>query len=230
MSLRVESLASVPFASKNRIWIRSGSRSEIFTGLYEHDTGVDSNIRPLGRSTIAEALQADGYRTSLTGKYLNGESCDPHPGWDNWDCYSIDMDADPYVDPVINENGTEVQETGYSTDILAQFAAGFIQSTPADQPFFEVYTPISPHLPADDPRCASDPVDPYRPPSYDEDTLSDGKPAFIARGPMSSTEAAEVDLEYHDMSTAVECLDNSMDSILHNRAGIWRGDHIAAAG
>ena len=31
MSLRVVSLTSVPFDSKNMIWIRSGSRSEIFT-------------------------------------------------------------------------------------------------------------------------------------------------------------------------------------------------------
>jgi len=190
------------------------SRSEILTGLYEHHTGVDSNMVPLNRPTIAEALQDAGYRTSLTGKYLNGDTCGPHPGWDNWICTSFALNPDPYVDPYLNENGTLVHERGYATDILGQFAADFIQSTPADQPFFEMYTPISPHLPADDPRCASNPVDPYRPPSYDEDTQTDGKPAYIQRGPLSDGEKGTIDQAFTAMTQSVECLDPAMGTIL----------------
>ena len=56
------------------------------------------------------------------------------------------------VNPCINEDGTWTQFDGYQTDILADRVVEFIQSTPADQPFFAMYTPTTPHMPADDPR------------------------------------------------------------------------------
>jgi len=190
------------------------SRSEILTGLYEHHTGVDDNDVSLSRPTIVEALHEAGYRTSLTGKYLNHEPCDRRAEFDQWVCYSFEMDPDPYVDPILNVDGTQVQETGYSTDILAQFTADFIQGTPADQPFFAMYTPISPHLPADDPRCAGLPVERQLPPSYDEDTQTDGKPAYVQRGPLSDREQTVIGGEFKRMTQAVECLDPGMQTIL----------------
>ncbi len=59
------------------------SRSTIFTGLYPHDTHVESNVPPtggyqkfqsenLGPRSYSVALQSSGYATSMLGKYLNG--------------------------------------------------------------------------------------------------------------------------------------------------------------
>lgn len=65
------------------------SRAEMFTGLYEHHTNVDSNMVPLLRPTVAMALHDAGYRTMMAGKYLNSwASCAPRPEFDRWSCVS----------------------------------------------------------------------------------------------------------------------------------------------
>jgi N-acetylglucosamine-6-sulfatase len=59
------------------------SRASILTGRYPHDTRVFDNSPPEGgysvfrergeeQETFALALQREGYRTALMGKYLNG--------------------------------------------------------------------------------------------------------------------------------------------------------------
>src|SRR5690242_3963452 len=59
------------------------SRSSIFSGRFPHDTGVFTNGGDDGgfayfhghgeeSDTFATALQAQGYRTAMMGKYLNG--------------------------------------------------------------------------------------------------------------------------------------------------------------
>jgi arylsulfatase A-like enzyme len=190
------------------------SRSEILTGLWEHDTGVDANSVGLDRPTIVQALHDVGYRTSITGKYLNSWPCDPRPEFDQWVCSASGRGNYTYVDPLLNINGTWTQASGYTTDILASYTTSFIQSTPSDQPFFAMYTPTSPHLPASDPRCAGDPVDPYRPPNWDEDTIADGKPAYLQRGPLSPAEIDDVDADHQKMTNAARCLDPAMETVL----------------
>ena len=56
------------------------------------------------------------------------------------------------LNPWINEDGEWQRRNGYQTDILAEDVVEFIDDTPADRPFFAMYAPTSPHLPADDPR------------------------------------------------------------------------------
>src|SRR4029077_5400901 len=60
------------------------SRSQILTGLYGTHTGVDQNTVQLHRPTIVQSLHSIGYRTSLTGKYLNSMPCDPRPEFDQF--------------------------------------------------------------------------------------------------------------------------------------------------
>jgi arylsulfatase A-like enzyme len=189
------------------------SRSQIMTGLFGWHTGVDGNRIPLDRPTIVGALQDLGYRTGLAGKYLNSMPCDPVPQFDDWHCVGHPPSSYHLVNPYMNDNGTWVQHTGYTTDLLADDVVDFIQGTPAGQPWFEMYTPTSPHAPADDPRC-TDPVTPYRPPSYDEDTIGDGKPLYVQRGPLTRTDKTQFDLVHTAMSRAVQCLDGSMGTIL----------------
>jgi arylsulfatase A-like enzyme len=191
------------------------ARTQIMTGLYGTHNGVDTNRTLLTRPTIIQALHDLGYHTSLTGKYLNGQSCDPIPEFDQWVCASMPP-ASGYSlkDPDLDVNGVVQHFTGYSPDILADFTADFIRSTPADQPFFAMYTPTTPHLPADDPRCDDLAVAPFRPPAFDEDTEANGKPAYLHRGPYTAAEIEEIDDTFTRMTRAVACLDPAVGTIL----------------
>src|SRR5439155_10371064 len=117
-------------------------------------------------------------------------------------------------DPTLNVNGDWVSFTGYQTDILADYTVDFIDSTPQDQPFFAMYTPTSPHLPANDDRCSAIPVTSHRPPSYDEATETDGKPMYVARPPLGRLEKTQIDAGYKLMTRAVPCLDTSIGTLL----------------
>jgi N-acetylglucosamine-6-sulfatase len=70
------------------------SRTTILTGLYAHDSGVWANEGTYGGwprflsqgwpgQTIADRLQAAGYRTGLFGKFLNDWDGTIPPGWDD---------------------------------------------------------------------------------------------------------------------------------------------------
>ncbi|CAN5123253.1 hypothetical protein BH20ACT24_BH20ACT24_07910 [soil metagenome] len=186
------------------------SRAEILTGLYEHHTGVDQNNMKLTRPNIVEGLSDLGYRTLLAGKYLQAEDCEPTPEYDTWVCSNFQ----PYEDPLLNVNGEWIQFQGYTTDILADFTVDFIATTPPNQPFFAMYSPKSPHLPGNDDRCDDLPVEPFRPPSFDEDTEASGKPQHMRRPPLTSEEIADIDKDHERMTQAVQCLDPAVGTIL----------------
>ncbi|MGZ5298193.1 MAG: sulfatase-like hydrolase/transferase [Actinomycetota bacterium] len=192
------------------------SRAQILTGLFEHHTGVDANAVPLDRPTIAEGLHDVGYRTMLAGKYLNSwETCGPRPEFDRWACVGAPAPSTySSLNPWINEDGEWQRRSGYQTDILADDVADFIGSTPEDQPFFAMYTPTTPHLPADDPRYDSLSVSPPHGPSFDQDTLTAKSPLYARRGPLTSNEIHDADERFTKMSHAVRSLDDGVGHIL----------------
>jgi len=187
------------------------SRSEILTGLYEHHTGVDENTVPLTRPTIVQALHDHGYRTMLAGKYLNSWPCARRPEFDQWYCTD---EQSSLVNPIINVNGTWINFTGYTSQILANDVSAFINSTPATVPFFAMFTPKSPHLPADDPRYDSMNVDPIRDPAYNQDTRNGLMPQFMQRGPLTQAEADSIDANHVNMAQSVRALDDDVSTIL----------------
>ena len=191
------------------------SRSEILTGLTEHHTGVDDNNVPLNRPTIVEALHDLGYRTMLSGKYLNSLPCDPRPEFDRWVCQFQNNDNGlSLVDPTLNVDGTErivhgihdADRGGLRFGLHPVHAGGpaVLRDVHADEP----------HLPANDPRYADMPVAPYRPPNFDEDTIAGGKPFYMRRPPMPTDEIARNDRRFEAMSRAVRALDDDMGRIL----------------
>src|SRR5206468_3135504 len=86
--------------------------------------------------------------------------------------------------------------------------------TPADVPFFVMYTPTTPHLPADDDRCYGIPVAPFRGPAFDEPTKTDGKPLYIAQPALSNQTIGMIDAYHERMTQAVSCLDTSVETLL----------------
>src|SRR5215216_1167401 len=179
------------------------SRATILRGEYAHNHEILGNELPQGgykkfralgheNSTIATWLQSAGYRTVLVGKYMNDyDTTQVPPGWDEWDAI-----AGNYTSNDLNENGRIVSydpEQHHLDDVLAEKAVDYIErpggGAPSffvpHQPFFMWLGTKAPHAPADPaPRHEDDlpNVSLPRPPSIDEDDVSD-KPAWIRDNP-----------------------------------------------
>ena len=174
------------------------SLATILTGLYTHNNCVKGNAPPSGgfqkfrddgteENTIAVNLQEGGYHTAFFGKYLNGYPAgDPTyvpPGWDEW--YGK-LDGQRLYDYRINENGEEVsygsEEEDVFTDVLSGQATDFVRrAAQEDKPFFAYVAPTAPHgpaTPAERHKGAFSEEEAPRPPSFDEEDVSD-KPSWI---------------------------------------------------
>ena len=191
------------------------SRAQIVSGLYEHDTGVDQNEVLLTRPTFPMALHDAGYSTMLAGKYMNSWPCDPRAEFDQWACVATpEVSSLSLVDPMVNVNGVWQRKTGYEPDVLEGMASDFIKSTPADQPFFVMYSPTTPHLPADDTRYADMPVSPPRGPEFNSNTMTTGTPPYSRRPPFTAEEIATSDDHYTAMAHATRSFDDAVGRLL----------------
>jgi N-acetylglucosamine-6-sulfatase len=136
------------------------SRSSIFTGKFPHDTGVFTNTAPDGgyakyeaagnpHATFATLLSAAGYRTSMSGKFLNGYLPRQHgadPGWQHW---AVAGDGYPELDYDLNLDGAVVHhgtaDSDYLTDVLAGLGSQFVQG--GSGPFLLEIATFAPHAP-----------------------------------------------------------------------------------
>jgi N-acetylglucosamine-6-sulfatase len=165
------------------------SRATILTGEYPHNHGITGNLAPNGgeaefrntgqdQDTIATRMQAEGYRTALIGKYMNGyEGEYVPPGWSYW--YT---EAGRHR---VNDNGrtTASPPEAYPVTIASRARAFLDGATDeaGDPPFMLFYWTTQPHLPAKAPpgyRNGFQSAELPRPPSFDETDVSD-KPAYI---------------------------------------------------
>lgn len=143
------------------------ARATILTGEYPHNHGVLTNRRDYQggwpafiasgaeQRTLAIALSEIGYRTGLVGKYLNwypngGPGVVP-PGWTDW--YGLHVTPTDFYGYTLSENGVDrtygSAPGDYLTDVLAAKARGFIRRAYTDgRPFFLLFTPFAPHIPA----------------------------------------------------------------------------------
>ena len=130
------------------------SRATLLTGLYSHNHGIETNLvarQFKDGATLTTALDAAGYETGLFGKYLNDYPWNKGPlyvppGWDEWASFAKDAG---YYDYTLVEPGGRIaygsSPADYSTDVLAERTAKFIDSAPG--PFFAVFSPYGPHSP-----------------------------------------------------------------------------------
>ena len=127
----------------------SPSRASILTGQYMHNHGVVDNNEPPRPGTVffPRYLQQAGYETAFIGKWHMGEKSstggkldDPQPGFDHWvsfagqgDYYPIDRNGRKSL---LNVNGTHVEQKGYITDELTDYALAWLRNRQSDKPFF----------------------------------------------------------------------------------------------
>ncbi len=111
------------------------SRASLFTGLYAHRHGVTRNdeidLDP-ALVTFPKLLQAAGWRTAFIGKWHMGPGAEPRPGFDRWVSFE---GQGVYFDPLLNEDGREVQAKGYVTDLLTDEAVRWIGEQTPSKPF-----------------------------------------------------------------------------------------------
>jgi len=144
------------------------SRATLMTGRYPHRTGSLDTLEWCGlerlalrETTIADALQANGYKTGLVGKWHLG-AFDPrfHPmrrGFDETVCFRGGMHD--YYDWRIEfgENETRRGDGTYLTDLWTDEACSFIRRN-GKKPFFLHLTYNAPHTPL---QCPEEDVKPF---------------------------------------------------------------------
>ena len=140
----------------------SPSRASLMTGRYASELGIDDWINPrtqpdLGLDptfvTWPQLLTWAGYNTGLVGKWHLGTDDRYHPtrfGFSSFIGFRAGG-AKPF-DPVLEQNGTEREFKGYTTDILTDHAIAFLHAT-NETPFalsLHFRAPHSPWLPVRD--------------------------------------------------------------------------------
>ena len=219
------------------------SRATLLTGRYAHNHGIKNNKPPTGgaatfrssgldQSTLPTWLQSGGYRTGHVGKYLNGYedtvgSYVP-PGWDEW-FVALRCEDRRYFDCQYSTNGSVVEflgETHYRTDIEAEAAREFIETTPEDSPFFLVIAPFAPHVPSTPPprhRGLFSQLEAPRSPAFNEFDLSDKHPWLRRQALLSETDIDSVDSVYRRMVVSLQAVDELVADVVaavvnHGRA------------
>ena len=134
------------------------SRATTLTGQYAHHHGVWRNGGPEGGYTAFEPgagnslsvwLQVAGYKTMMVGKFLNGYDVGDGvpPGWDRWRVWNRSTDGNSrYHDvPLVYEDGTVHQTTGYSTLTYRKQATQLVDESADGQPWFMWLAFNAPH-------------------------------------------------------------------------------------
>jgi N-acetylglucosamine-6-sulfatase len=215
------------------------SRSTILTGLYDHNHHVLGNEPPAGgfqkflsegheENTIAVRLQEAGYQTAFFGKYLNGYPAgDPThvpPGWEEW--YGK-LDGQRLYNYRLNENGEEVsygnEPEDFFTDVLSGQATDFVQrAAPDSKPFFMYVAPTAPHgpaTPAERHKGAFSEEEPPRPPSFDEEDVSDKPSQIQGTERISEDDASTIDDYYRQRLESMLAVDDMVGSLVQELEG-----------
>jgi len=224
------------------------SRATTLRGQYPHNTQVLGNDLPSGgfqkffqlgeeKSTAATWLQDAGYRTMLTGKYLNGYPEQNNrmyipPGWNEW---YVSVRGNPYSEYnyALNENGKLVaygnQPKDYGTDVYVGKTVDFVQRSAKDgKPFFVYLAPYAPHSPyTPAPRHADllPDVKAPRTPNYNEADVSD-KPAYIRdRPPLNPKAMDTLDKDYRMRLQTLQAVDEGIESIVNMLKSVGQLDN-----
>ena len=140
-----------PVCSPTRAAILTGRmprRWGIVDALNGRDTGL-----PAGLVTLPGVLRSAGYATALVGKWHLGTGATPQQdGFDRFYGFlGPQIDYSKHVNqrgqPDWQRDGKQLEETGYSTDLLAAEAVRLVRERAKDRPFFIQLCFNAPHDP-----------------------------------------------------------------------------------
>lgn len=125
------------------------SRAAILTGKYSHQNGYYKNESGgkfnVDQWTFPRAFQDAGYQTALFGKWHLGT--DP-TGFDAYKFHANAGQQGTYWDPLYNENGEQVREKGYATNLTTDFALNWLgEEREQTDPFLMFLQYKAPHRP-----------------------------------------------------------------------------------
>jgi len=116
------------------------SRATLLTGQYSHLNGVPVFNRFDGsRDNVAKHLRAGGYHTGMIGKWHLGS--DP-TGFDRW---IVLPGQGKYWNPDFLVPGKKLKIKGHCTDITGDLGVEWLETRPADKPFFLMLHQKAPH-------------------------------------------------------------------------------------
>lgn len=120
------------------------SRACILTGKFSHENGFTDNASTFDGSqqTFPKLLQDAGYETSVIGKW---HLITEPQGFDYWCILTGQHEQGDYYDPDFNENGKQIEEKGYTTDIITDKAIAYLESRDKSKPFCMMYHHKAPH-------------------------------------------------------------------------------------
>ncbi|MAZ28671.1 MAG: sulfatase [Cytophagaceae bacterium] len=125
------------------------SRAAILTGNYSNLNGYYKNESggkfDETQWTFPQEFQKNGYATSLFGKWHLGSE---PKGFDVFKYHNSAGQQGHYWNPIYNENGTDVKEEGYSTNLTTNFALDWLdKEKDSTKPFMMVLQYKAPHRP-----------------------------------------------------------------------------------
>lgn len=197
----------------------SPSRASILTGQYAHNHRVVDNYHPVDPNLVffPQHLQQAGYETAFIGKWhMGGHIDDPQRGFDHWiafkgqgtywpDGHGTTREVPQTTYDGFNVNGKRVEQKGYITDELTDFAIDWLQERDHDKPFCLYVSHKAVHadfVPADRHRGRYDNKKlPIRTPSVAE--MDAGKMPMWLRNQRNSRHGAEFGYNLPDFSPEV---------------------------
>ena len=125
----------------SRAAILTGNYSNL-NGYYKNESGGKFNA---SLWTFPQEFQKHGYKTSLFGKWHLGT--DP-VGFDTFKYHNSSGQQGHYWNPLYNENGKDVKEKGYATNLTTDFALKWLATEKSsEEPFLMVLQYKAPHRP-----------------------------------------------------------------------------------
>ncbi|MFT5257937.1 MAG: arylsulfatase A-like enzyme, partial [Arenicella sp.] len=125
----------------SRAAILTGNYSNL-NGYYKNESGGKFNSE---QWTFPQEFQKQGYSTGLFGKWHLGTE---PVGFDSFKYHSSAGQQGLYWNPLFNDNGIDVKEKGYATNLSTDFALTWLDSTKTSkQPFLMILQYKAPHRP-----------------------------------------------------------------------------------